>query len=121
MRTKRTPVPNLALYNLRDARGLTQDELAAELEALARAHGKTTSVDGMTISRWERGVIDRPHAYHRRLLAEFFGVSLAELGMTRPRTGKDHAGTVTYLPGDPRNRTWLINEDLGYAVRREAS
>lgn len=119
MRAKRTP--NVTLYNLRDARGLTQDELAAELEALARQHGKTTSIDGMTISRWERGVVDRPHAYHRRLLAEFFGVSIAELGMTRPRTGKDRAGTVTWLPEDQQQRPWLIDEERGYAVRQVAS
>lgn len=84
-KTARQPTPNTTLYNLRDSRGLTQQELAEELVKLAREqHGKSISVDNVTISRWERGVIDRPSPIYRRLLAEYFGVSLDELGFTRP-------------------------------------
>lgn len=80
------PTPNVTLYNLRDAHGLTQEELAERLQALAHSQGHSIGLEAVTVSRWERGIIGRPAPLYRRLLAEFFGVSIAELGMTRPRT-----------------------------------
>lgn len=86
---QREPVPNLALYNLRDAAGLTQQELADAITELGREQGKKVSVDNMTISRWERGVIERPSPVYRCLLAQIFKVSLDELGFTRPKSFDD--------------------------------
>ena len=83
---QREAVPNATLYNLRDARGMTQQEVAEELNALAKKHQKPVHVDNVTVSRWERGVIERPSPLYRRLLAELFEVSLEELGFTRPAT-----------------------------------
>lgn len=98
IKTAKEAIPNTVLYDLRDWRGLTQQELAEELIKLAwEQHGKRISVDNVTISRWERGVIDRPSPIYRRLLAEYFGVSLNELGFTRPSlrtTAPPKAGTL---------------------------
>lgn len=84
MTQRREPIPNIALYNLRDARGFTQQDVADEINDLAEKHGKKVHVDNVTVSRWERGVIERPSPVYRRLLAELFDVSLDELGFTRP-------------------------------------
>lgn len=79
-------VPNIALFNLRDAAGLTQEELAHELNELHRLErGQLGSVSANTISRWESGRIERPAPIWRRLLAQRFAVSIEELGFTRPR------------------------------------
>ena len=107
-------VPNMALYNLRDAAGLSQQEAADGLNDLARRKNSTWSCTAQTYSRWERGVVERPDPIARRLLAEFFDVSIGELGFTRPRptrgrpTGtvlEDIALMLTDLPSsaiDPR-------------------
>ena len=89
----REAVPNVALYNLRDAAGLSQQELADELnqmaarqpEASRKSKSRELSITANTVSRWERGVVERPDPLHRRLLAERFDVSIEELGFTRPR------------------------------------
>lgn len=80
-------VPNVALYNLRDARGLSQQEVADGLNDLARSGAKHWSCSAQTVSRWERGTVARPDPLARRLLAAFFNVSIEELGFTRPRAG----------------------------------
>ncbi|MEQ7124167.1 helix-turn-helix transcriptional regulator [Actinopolymorpha sp. B11F2] len=80
----REAIPNATLYNLRDARGMTQLEVAHALNELAAKHDKAIHIDNVTVSRWERGVIERPSPLYRRLLAELFDVSLDELGFTRP-------------------------------------
>lgn len=80
-------VPNVALYNLRDAAGLSQQEVADGLNELSRAASKRWSCTAQTVSRWERGVVARPEPLARRLLAQFFDVSIEELGFTRPRPG----------------------------------
>jgi transcriptional regulator with XRE-family HTH domain len=83
----RDAVPNVALFNLRDAAGLTQEELANQLSEMHRVErGELGSVTANTISRWESGRIERPAPIWRRLLAERFSVSIEELGFTRPRT-----------------------------------
>jgi transcriptional regulator with XRE-family HTH domain len=79
--------PNVALFNLRDAAGLTQEEVAARLNQLHQTEtNKPGSVTGNTVSRWERGRIERPAPIYRRLLASLFDVTIEELGFTRPRT-----------------------------------
>ena len=80
----RDAVPNLTLYNLRDAAGWSQQEVAEGLNQLARRHGYGWSCTTQTYSRWERGVVERPDPVARRLLAEFFDVAIAELGFPRP-------------------------------------
>lgn len=85
----RDAVPNVALYNLRDEAGLSQQEVADALNELAIRQKHKWSSTAQTVSRWERGVVERPDPIARRLLAEFFGVSIAELGFTRPRSTRE--------------------------------
>jgi transcriptional regulator with XRE-family HTH domain len=82
-------IPNIALYNFRDGLGLSQQEVADGLNGLARSHDKHWSCTVQSVSRWERGVVTRPDPLARRLLAEFFNVSIEELGFTRPRLHAD--------------------------------
>ncbi|MBX6751935.1 MAG: helix-turn-helix transcriptional regulator [Micromonosporaceae bacterium] len=76
--------PNVTLYNLRDAAGESQQDVADALNALAAARGIAACVTANQVSRWERGTV-RPQPLYRRLLAEHFGVSVEELGLTRQR------------------------------------
>ena len=77
-------VPNVVLYNLRDAAGQTQQDVADALNRLGARTRRGIAVTANQVSRWERG-ITHPSAFYRKLLAEHFGVSLEELGLTRPR------------------------------------
>jgi transcriptional regulator with XRE-family HTH domain len=77
--------PNLVLYNIRDATGASQQDTANALNRLAAAKGNVGSVTANQYSRWERG-ITRPSPFYRQLLCEHFGVSVEELGLTRPRS-----------------------------------
>lgn len=87
-------VPNVALYNLRDARAETQEQVAESLNTLARKRGETAAVTGNHVSRWERGIV-HPSRLHIQLLAEHFGVSVAELGLTRQRIAPSgHRGNL---------------------------
>jgi transcriptional regulator with XRE-family HTH domain len=88
---------NLALSNLRELRGLSQDEVADGLHDLARKYGETSGATGNDVSRWERG--QRPKPLNRRLLAEFYGVSLAELGFARQRPAPGYS--AAHLNGPP--------------------
>jgi transcriptional regulator with XRE-family HTH domain len=76
-------VPNLALSDLRDAQGWSQEEEADRLNELARAKGLPDTITANAVSRWERGIVEVPIPIHRQLLAELFGVSQQELGFTR--------------------------------------
>ena len=94
-----TVVFSVALFNLRDGRGWSQEDLATRLNDLADERGLHIRVTVNTISRWERGLIERPHPLHRQLLAELFGVSLAELGLTRAKASPiPHAEAPTPSP-----------------------
>lgn len=77
-------VPNAALYNARDARGETQEQLAEALNVLGRKRGEAIAVSGNHVSRWERG-LNRPGRLASQLLAEHFETTLEALGLTRPR------------------------------------
>jgi transcriptional regulator with XRE-family HTH domain len=80
-----TAAPNLALSDLRDAQGWSQEEEADRLNELARAKGLPDTITANAVSRWERGIVEVPIPIHRQLLAELFGVSQQELGFTRPQ------------------------------------
>ncbi|MGH3645993.1 MAG: helix-turn-helix domain-containing protein [Micromonosporaceae bacterium] len=84
MRRAVDAVPNVVLYNLRDAAGESQQDVADALNDLAAQRAKPVSVTANQISRWERGVV-HPSSYYRQLLAKHFNVSVQELGLTRPR------------------------------------
>ncbi|OLE27625.1 MAG: hypothetical protein AUG44_09740 [Actinobacteria bacterium 13_1_20CM_3_71_11] len=114
-------LPNVALYNLRDVRGETQEQTAAALNELARVRGESTAITGNHVSRWERGIV-HPSRLHCQLLAEHFGVTIAELGLARQRIAPSpHLGAPNDdllliedekpLDGDPRvrqsQRDWL--------------
>ncbi|HCT80119.1 MAG TPA: transcriptional regulator [Micromonosporaceae bacterium] len=87
-------VPNIALYNLRDARAETQEQLAEALNALARKRGEVAAVTGNHVSRWERGIV-HPSRLHCQLLAEHFGVTVGELGLTRQKVAPvGHRGNL---------------------------
>src|SRR5580765_4598362 len=102
----REPVPNVALYNARDAKGETQEQTAEALNKLARQRGeKNTAITGNQISRWERGIVF-PSRLHCQLLVTHFGISLAELGLTRQRAalgspldGADDAAEMLLIEG----------------------
>lgn len=79
-------MPNHALVALREDAGLSQQDLADELNDLAtRRYGKHPQVTRKTIGRWERGEVVWAQPFYRRLLAEYFGVAADELGFRRPR------------------------------------
>jgi transcriptional regulator with XRE-family HTH domain len=73
----------VAVFNLREARGWSQQDLADNLNKLAQQRGVNIEVSTNTVSRWERGVIKRPHPLVRQLLAELFGVPVEALGLAR--------------------------------------
>jgi transcriptional regulator with XRE-family HTH domain len=86
--------PNLVLYNLREGAGETQQDVADALNDLGAKHGRRIAITANQISRWERGVTGAT-PFYRRLLAEHFGVSVAELGLTRPRVaGPSHTAVA---------------------------
>lgn len=70
-------VPNLLLRQAREARNLTQDEVADGLIQLG-----ASGVTGGLVSKWERGIC-RPSAFHRRLLCQLFQATREELGFAR--------------------------------------
>lgn len=70
-------VPNHLLRQAREARDLTQDEVADGLIQLGAA-----GVTGGLVSKWERGVC-RPSRFHRRLLCQFFDATPEQLGFRR--------------------------------------
>lgn len=101
-------VPNVALYNLRDAKAETQEQTAAALNALAARRGEQTGISGNHVSRWERGIV-RPSRLHCQLLAEHFGVTVTELGLTRQRVQPpSYPGSVATHLIDPLE----IEDDL---------
>jgi transcriptional regulator with XRE-family HTH domain len=78
--------PNLALVALREDAGLSQQDLADELNDLAASrYGKHPSITKKTVGRWERGEVDWPQPFYRRLLTEYLKCSVDKLGFRRPR------------------------------------
>jgi transcriptional regulator with XRE-family HTH domain len=95
-------IPNHVLCNLRDARALSLQDVADGVNELADQHGvKGHHVSVNTVSRWERGVIPLPEPINRRLLAEFYGVPVDQLGFTRPRAVANAEPVQPGWPGAP--------------------
>jgi transcriptional regulator with XRE-family HTH domain len=67
----------------REELGWTQIRAALEIRSVAaRAGQPDLPVDGNMVSRWERGI--RPSRFYVRWIAEAYGRSAAELGLTAP-------------------------------------
>jgi len=74
------------LLALREAAGLSQQDLALELNKIAQSRfGRAVALTSKTVGRWERGEVVWPQPFYRRLLAEHFQVAVDELGFRRPR------------------------------------
>lgn len=101
--------PNLALYNLREARAETQEQVAAGLNAIGVRRGEATAITGNHVSRWERGIV-RPSPLHRQLLAEYYGVTVAELGLVRQRIVPP--GHNAHISGPMGSGVLAIEDDL---------
>jgi transcriptional regulator with XRE-family HTH domain len=86
-----TAVPNLALSDLRDAQGWSQEEEAERLNELARAKGLPDTITANAVSRWERGIVEVPIPMHRQLLAELFGVPNRSSASPAPRPSSQTA------------------------------
>lgn len=84
--------PNVVLRDLRQAQGWSQADVARRLNALADERGEGSSLSEGTVGRWERGEVRMPEPLHRQLLAELFGISLAELGYFDPAAPSQHSG-----------------------------
>jgi transcriptional regulator with XRE-family HTH domain len=119
--------PNIALYNLRDAAGQTQQDVADAISRLAAQRGKKIAATANQVSRWERG-ITHPSAFYRQLLAAHFGVALEELGLTRQRISvKQHTVSTSdsgvfdiYHDGQAAEDSSTVNNQSEWrAVRRQ--
>ena len=119
--TARPAVPNTALYNLRDAAGLTQRELADALNEMAVGFGEAPTVDANHVSRWERGIIARPRPTHQRMLARILGVSIEELGFTRPRHAAARPSTGDLLDLAKINGRPVLHDPAVEAVTRRVA
>ncbi len=95
---RKNPQPNVTLYNLRDLKSATQEEVADALQQLASERQRPVGVTGNDVSRWERG-ISRPGAFYRQLLAEYYQVTVEELGPTQQRPAPIHSSAHLSGPG----------------------
>ncbi|WP_019812218.1 helix-turn-helix domain-containing protein [Saccharomonospora halophila] len=78
--------PNESLISLRVTRALSQQELAEELNRLATTkYNRHLTLTKKSVYRWESGETESPKHLYQRLLAEYFGVSITELGFRRPQ------------------------------------
>jgi len=106
---------NDALIRLREDAGLSQQELANGLNNLAAsAYDQRPNLTKKTVGRWERGEVDWPQPFYRRLLAEYFKVAVDELGFYRPHrsTGAPVGGDdILTLIADPSNSDPRVGKD----------
>jgi transcriptional regulator with XRE-family HTH domain len=130
-----TRTRNVDLVALRDEAGLSQQDLADELNGLAgRKYGKYPNLTKKTVGRWERGEVEWPQPFYRRLLADYFKCTVDELGVRRPRRlNPESAGccsgeellTFVAAPGtlDPRveqdQRQWRETRQILGSYRRK--
>jgi transcriptional regulator with XRE-family HTH domain len=99
---------NRVLHGLRVASGESQQDVADALNELAVGARKSTGVTANQISRWERGTV-RPHPIYRRLLAQHFGVSVDDLGLTGEHADQDEPVTpgLTLVSGATVTTGWF--------------
>lgn len=77
---------NTELIALREGAGLSQQDLAEALSVLSdEKFDRPVEITKKTVGRWERGEVEWPQPFYRRLLAQYFGVAVEELGFRRPR------------------------------------
>lgn len=99
MSSEKPRIPNVVLIALRERGGLSQQDLADELNYLAATrYSKHPQVTRKTIGRWERGEVMWPQPFYRRLLAEFFGCAGDELGFCRPHRIRSNQGQAESVP-----------------------
>jgi transcriptional regulator with XRE-family HTH domain len=128
-----TRTPNADLTSLREEASLSQQDLADELNSLAgRKYGKYPNITKKTVGRWERGEVEWPQPFYRRLLADYFTCAVDELGFRRPRRldptsaacSSDELLTLVAAPGtlDPRveqdQRRWRETREMLGGYRR---
>lgn len=76
--------PNFVLIELRESRGLSQQELAVELNRLATTkYNRETNLTKKSVWRWEGGDTVKPKGIYQLLLSDFFDVPTGELGFLR--------------------------------------
>jgi len=86
------------MRELRQTRGLTQQEVAEGLARLAWAHDRcAVGVNADMVSKWERAD-KQPSRLYRRLICLFFDVDPAEIGLAVQLRSAQSWGTVE-LPG----------------------
>src|SRR5437763_13087166 len=79
--------PNLHLKAQRARMGLTQQEVAEALAALAWEHDhEQLGVDADMVSKWERGA-KRPRRLYRRLLCMLYNSTEEDLGLRQRQGG----------------------------------
>jgi transcriptional regulator with XRE-family HTH domain len=117
---------------------LSQQDLADELNALAgRKYGKYPNITKKTVGRWERGEVEWPQPFYRRLLADYLTCAVDELGFRRPRQlnpasaacSSEELLTLVAAPGtlDPRvaqdQQRWRETREMlgGYRRRMAAA
>jgi transcriptional regulator with XRE-family HTH domain len=107
VRRSENATPNITLSNLRESRGESQKDVAEAINQLAGRSGKKVAVTANQISRWERGVA-QPIPLYRRLLAEHFGRTVADLGLVHPRserTAMPVTAVLDHVAAPPRHIT----------------
>jgi transcriptional regulator with XRE-family HTH domain len=94
-----TPVPNHTLFNLRERAGMSQQDVAEAINRLAVRRGKHGTATANLVSRWERGT-SRTSPFYRQLLAEVFGVTVEQLGLTQLRQTDSPTVAAPVMPLD---------------------
>lgn len=124
----------MALVALREDAGLSQQDLADALcDRAASRYGKHPGITKKTVGRWERGEVDWPQPFYRRLLAEHFDCGVDELGFRRPQRtapavpASDELPTLVAAPStvephveQDQHRWREIREAMGKCRRRLA-
>jgi transcriptional regulator with XRE-family HTH domain len=91
-----------ALYRLRTAAGLSQHEVAEQLNRIIASElGTGGAVTAHAVSRWERGV-NAPAPRYRRFLAQLFRVGIDELALPADPPSQPTAAAAADPLMDPR-------------------
>jgi len=88
--TPKKPVPNIRLRKAREARGMSQRDVADELHI----------PDRKQVSRWEHGT-NIPHPHYRYALCKLFDKTMEELGFNRPESDEEEVAAPIALDSEP--------------------